>query len=405
MKTDFFDSPHVLMIPSWYTTLDEPLNGSFFKEYACDLKDCGVNIGIIYPEIRQLRNFTFKLGVKNRFQKTIKVENNIPTCRMHGWNLQPKWMKMQMWVWMWHVFDLFEDYVKCFGKPDLIHAQSCVWAGIAASRISAIFDIPYCITEHRDGFVTQNILNRHYSTCWSTAYISEAYDNAEVVVAVSSVLKKSLRVYFQEEDSFVHVIPNPVDTNFFKPARVPKDLSQFVFITIAHLVPRKNISSLIKAFHLLQKEFPQSRLHIGGDGPERNLLENLVDILELRDKVVFLGALSREQVRDALQVADAFVLSSLNESFGVVCIEAIACGIPIVSTRCGGVEDIVNYEVGYLVSVDKAEKLCEGMGKMIRNKQGFKPFVLHDIACRKYSKERVMKQYLYIYEKLASLGK
>ncbi len=379
---------HVLMIPSWYVTEEQPLLGSFFHEHALALSQV-VRMGVLYPEIRQLRSLTPGLLTKNHFQSSIEFEGPLPTCRLHGWNLFPKLMKKQMEAWCFFAEKLMKKYVAAYGKPDLIHAQSSVWAGIATRSISQKYGIPYCVTEHASVFMKQQVLGTSWDKCWSTPYIRDVFDQAKAVVAVSSALKEKLEVYTAAN---VQVIPNLVDTGSFKPSP-KKERETFHFLTVSHLVPRKNIGLLLQAF----KQLADQKVHltIGGDGPEKERLQKLTATLGLESQVTFLGSLSREAVRVAFQEADAFVLASQHETFGVVCIEAMASGIPIVATRCGGTEDIVNEEAGCLVAVNDLQALCESMKRV--KELTFDPELLHRRAVDLFGPEVVSRQYVHLY--------
>jgi len=300
-------------------------------------------------------------------------------------------MKKQMEAWVFFAEKLMKKYVAAYGKPDLIHAQSSVWAGIAAKRLSEKSGIAYCVTEHASVFMKQQVLGPSWEQCWSTPYIRDAFDQAQAVVAVSRALKEKLSVYTEAP---IQVIPNGVDTRFFKPCQ-KKARDTFHFLTLSHLVPRKNIALLLHA--LKQLADPKTHLTIGGDGPEKERLKKLVIALGIEPQVTFLGPLSREGVRAAFQEADAFVLASQHETFGVVCIEAMASGIPVVASRCGGTEDIVNDAIGRLVAVNDLQALCEGMARVRELAHTCDPQQLHQMAAEQYGSEAVCRQYERVY--------
>lgn len=379
---------HILMIPSWYGTVDQPVIGSFFHEHALALSQAGMRVGVAYPEIRQLRRLTPRLLLRNHFQSSSQMEGPLPTCRLHGWNLFPKLMKQQMEAWCRFAEKLAQRYMAAFGRPDLIHAQSSVWAGIAAKRISEKMGIPYCVTEHASVFMKQAVLGTHWTKCWSTPYIREAFDHAKTVVAVSSALKKALAPYTSKE---IEVIPNVVDTGLFQPRKGIKR-QDFHFLTISHLVPRKRVDLLLRAFKQVG-----GHLTIGGDGPEKPRLIQLAKELGIENSVFFLGGLSREGVRAALQSADAFVLASEHETFGVVCIEALASGVPVVATRSGGTEDIIDDQLGYLVPANDAAALAIAMERIKKMAHSYDPEKLHGIAHQRFGPDAVCRKYQNIF--------
>jgi len=379
---------HVLWLPSWYVQKEIPLNGCFFKEQALALKKEGVQMGIVYPEIRPLKELSLTLLCKNRFQLSHNEEEGIPVMRKHGWNLYPSLIQQQMRAWISQAERLFADYRKKYGSPDLIHAQSSIWAGIAASEIHKKTGIPYFITEHRDGFVTQNVLKTPYAQCWSTPILTKAFDQAVNVIAVSQPLQRALSAYTHHP---LHVIPNSVDTDLFCP-RERRESKPFCFLTVGNLELRKNIAMLLHAF----KECENSELVIVGDGPEKGRLMALAKELGIASRVQFRGAMPRKQMPAIFQEADAFVLASRNESFGVVCIEALATGIPVISTRCGGPEGIINESTGVLVENNHCAELAHAM----RTLKAFDSQTIRQYALREFSSRAVARKHLELYQTL-----
>jgi glycosyltransferase involved in cell wall biosynthesis len=163
-------------------------------------------------------------------------------------------------------------------------------------------------------------------------------------------------------------VPNMVD-----PAFLEADLSAvrapgpFRFLNVAFMQEKKGQAALLEAY---AKEFgddPGIQLRVGGDGPERGRLHETARSLGIEERVVWLGPLDREAVRDEMLAADAFVLSSQVETFGVVLVEALACGLPVVATRSGGPECIVAEGDGLLVSVGDASALGGAMARIHRD--------------------------------------
>jgi len=345
-------SPHVLWIPSWYPTEDDPLCGNFFIEQAVSLKNAGIRIGIIYPDIRpmtQLKHFP-----RNHFQIAEQIEYSIPTLRFHGWNLFPKISLLKRKGWVYAAKRLFSRYIAKYGKPDLIHAHSVYWGGCAAYAIAKETSIPYLITEHRSRYILPiRSLDPH---------IRLAFHNAKKVIAVSSSLKKRMAQTFQLQEDRILCCPNPLDTAFFTPSE-KKPESPFRFICIAHLCPAKNYPLLLNAFASLNDR--TVRLEIVGKGKEEGPLRQLAEQLQIADRVVFHGALSREEVKRKLQESHALVLSSSYESFGIAAIEAMACGKPVIATRSGGPEETIVEGSGILVENLSQEELVEAMEKMM----------------------------------------
>ena len=141
---------------------------------------------------------------------------------------------------------------------------------------------------------------------------------------------------------------------------VKKQKDDFQFINIAHLNKNKNQLHLIKSFTKVFKGNQFYKLLIVGQGPEKNNLQNWIDSNTMNSQIRLYGSASREEVRDLLHQSDCFVLSSKIETFGVVLIEAMSCGLPVLSTKCGGPESIVtNDDIGVLCSQEELSDIMK----------------------------------------------
>src|SRR4030095_8944821 len=173
------------------------------------------------------------------------------------------------------------------------------------------------------------------------------------------------------------------------------------FFVAARLAEQKGLSHLIEEGHLLAKQGMNSfELEIGGDAPDREKLEQLTRTLGVANRCRFLGALNREQVKKKMQNCDVFVLSSLHETFGVVVGEAMACGKPVISTRCGGPEFIVTEDTGVLVDVGNAPALADAMEDFISESRRFDPETVRSSVVNRFSPEMFVKNVSAIYEQL-----
>lgn len=345
---------HVLVVPSWYPTSEAPLTGVYFAEQARCLTQHGMQVGVVYPEQQSLRRASWSALRKKHFQVQWSNEHGIPTLRRYGWNF---WWRVPpgLRCRIRNAVRLADRYVDRYGRPDLIHAQSAQWAGAAAARMSDRFSVPYVLTEHFSGFRRDAIFP------WRWSLVEEAYRDASGIAAVSTPLKQILVELNLASPSEVKVHPNMVSGTFFSlpPGGRPSP-PPFRLVTVASLNPRKNVACLLDAF---ARAFSGSAasLAIVGDGPERSLLEHNTERLGIAPQVSFLGGLDREGVRSALWNSHAFVLPSRHETFGVVLIEAMATGLPVIATRCGGPEDIVTRDTGFLVPVDDPSALGDAL--------------------------------------------
>jgi glycosyltransferase involved in cell wall biosynthesis len=240
-----------------------------------------------------------------------------------------------------------------FGGVDLIHAHASFPAALVAMELAAELGIPYVVTEHTG----DALLRRLEGNEIGRRALGEALNRADAVIAVSEALARRLA---QRGVSPTDVIPNVVDEEFFTPEPPGSETPPRAF-ALARLVDHKGIPQLIDAVAMLgQSDFPLE-LRIGGDGPRRRRWERYARGLGLNGTVSFLGGLTRNAVREEMRGCSCFVLPSESETFGVVCVEALACGRPVLATRSGGPESIVTERDGVLVPPRDVDALAAGL--------------------------------------------
>ncbi|WP_235597166.1 glycosyltransferase [Caldibacillus debilis] len=382
----------MLIVPSWYPTEERPNSGIFFKEQAIALQEQGLEVIVAYPEIHSIKELK-----KQKFKRGFyyNIEDGLETYRIKEYNFLPKIRRGSSIIYYLKLKNIFARLIKEGKRPDIIHAHSVLWGGWAAARISKKYNIPLIITEHSTAFLRGLIKD------YQIPFIKEAFDQAKKVIVVGPGLEQELRKYIKEEK--IQLIPNIVDTSRFKPNDNIKKSNKFRFFSLAFLTYKKGFDVLLKAFAKAFKGNREVELVIGGDGEERGNLEKLAVDLGIEKQVTFLGQLSREQAAMEMQKCDVFVLASRFETFGVVFIEALACGKPIIATKCGGPEMIVNKNNGVLIETDNIEQLSQSLICMRKRINQYNSSVIIKDCQKKFSKKAIVgeliKQYRYILKK------
>lgn len=284
----------------------------------------------------------------------------------------------------------FENYLSLCKQVDIIHAHVGFPGGYVARKISECFNVPYIITEHMSPFPHKVFLDRENNL---HPFLKEAYMHSKANIAVSSWLKKEMK---KKECYNLQVIHNPVDEDVFKPNSELIRTEIFTFFSLGRMDEGKGFDILLKAFSRLSGKV---NLRIGGGGNDV-LLEELKQLsieLNISDKVTWLGELDRETALKEYQNCNAFVLPSRLESMGIVYVEAMACGKPIIATRCGGPEDLVNEICGYLVENEDMEGLANMMDKMIMNYNSFSSEKIRENFEKKFSAKVICHQIMSVY--------
>ena len=226
--------------------------------------------------------------------------------------------------------------------------------------------------------------------------IKELYSSADLVLGVSNSFCNHLTKTFDIETKCVG---NVVDTSAFtyENKKVEKE---FVFVTASRLVPGKSINVLIEAFSRISISNNNVYLKIIGYGPEKENLIKLVSTKKIEGKVEFCGTLTKNEINEHYKTAHCFVLPSKSETFGVVYIEAMTSGLPIIATKCGGPEDFINEKNGIMVEVDNVDELTIAMQNMILNYESYNYELISKQAIEKYSPETISKQLIELYSDL-----
>lgn len=379
---------HVLVIPSWYPDNKDHFKGSFFREQSLGVLKQRCDVGVIFPDLKSLRGLK-----KVRLFPKLQYENDegIRTYRMLWNNWFPKMRHLQILFFKILGLILFKRYVKEFGNPDIIHCHSVLMGGWLTEKIYDKYKIPFVINEH-NSFFFKGYHKKYYTK------ISEICNKSSLCLAVSSDYSKILEKTIPNSPKWV-THNNMVSPKFLRTKIRKKDKDPFVFISISHLSKHKNIPLVLKSFKKFNKKHPKSKLKIIGVGLEENALKTLKEKLEIKN-VYFLGKKTRNQIVQELNKSNVFVLGTKYETFGVVLIESLSMGVPVIVTDCGGSRDIMNNEVGRVTKQDNVESMYKSMIDVYNLYDEFKPQNLREYAKSKFSEEKLSNTLIKHYKKI-----
>lgn len=230
---------------------------------------------------------------------------------------------------------------------------------------------------------------------------------ARTVVLVSEPLRKRLLATGRIPPQMTEVVPNGVDTTVFRPRHDTDFRSElglaptdFLIGAIGNLRPAKDYPTFLRAARAVLDRWPDAAFVIVGQTVEpmhRELLA-LSDDLGLRDRIRFTGF--RSDVERVLNNLDLLLVSSSTEGFSLVTVQAMASGVPVVATRCGGPEQIIDHgEDGLLAPVGDFEALADAVSAL-RNQEGIRRRLVHNAlekAATTYSRQRMIQRYEHIY--------
>lgn len=293
-------------------------------------------------------------------------------------------------------------------KPDIIHCQHIWVAPFAASKTR----VPYIITAHGTDIKGFKKDKRYHHIAVKAA------QNAERIITISNYINNSVKKHFPVTDEKLTKILNGFDETIFKPMEIDKSnlLNKYIGKKLGNknqlkvinftgkLADFKGVDLLIKAAELYEKELDNVVTLIIGDGELRTELKKLKNKLNL-SSVYFLGNVPQETVAELFNISEITIVPSRVEPFGLVAIESLACGTPVIASKAGGLKDFINEEVGRFFKMDDHEDLANKIIDAINNDEKEKKGQLaSEYAINNYSWNRVIEELLEVYNDIVKEG-
>jgi glycosyltransferase involved in cell wall biosynthesis len=378
----------ILIIPSWYP----PDGGYFFKEHSEALLKSGWQVDVLVNRLVGMRKL-MQAGLPALRGYRVADEEGLRVIRSTYLKV-PGNEKYNIEGWARQTGRIYERYISQFGAPDLILAHSVTWAGYAAFRIRQKHGIPYIVVEHRSFFVWSSPEARGMVKSFHIPLFKQAYGACEKLVLVSDSLRKGIESLVPAALDRSMVIPNMIREDLFLPPAIPRKTDPFVFIWAGRLEHVKGLDLLLEAVRLLRDRTSlEFRVRLAGKGSLREELEKKAHALGVQERVSFLGRLSRKEMLVEMQGANCKVLPSRYEAFGVVLIEAMATGLPVIATRSGGPDSIVDTENGLLIEPEHVEELAQAMQHVMENAGAYSSDEIRRQTLLYYGDKAVMEQY------------
>ncbi len=372
----------IVIVSRGFPTIQYPLNGIFEFDQAKALANYGHKVVYVALDLRSFRRKR-KFGLQRLEKEGVEVWNyNFPLGNL------PRGLLKSMGKRAFA--KLYKKIVKEHGKPDLVHAH--FWD--IASYVGAYCkkrEVPFVITEH-SSLVNKPILEQKFAN-----RLKGIYGNASALIAVGSALAKNMQKHTGASAIIVH---NIVDVSGFSVREEGAATDKATFISAGNLVKSKGFDITLKAFAKCKERFGDARLIIMGGGVEEENLKALAKTLGVTDSVTFTGKYQRGDFAQALKGSDVFVLASRSETFGVVYVEAMAAGLPVIATRCGGPEDFVDETNGVLVDVDDVEQLAQAMERIYLDKKAYDNKKIRERTVGKFAPQSIAERLTKTYQEI-----
>ncbi|MGD0018331.1 MAG: glycosyltransferase [Candidatus Limnocylindrales bacterium] len=387
----------VLFLSRWYPSPERPYHGIFVREHARSARAAGHEVAVLHvPEDKVPVRWLYRL-VR---EPDPKLTEGIPTYHLHCRRVSlPRLARisgaLSYGIFLLSTVAAYRRIRRDGFRPDLFHAN--VWSSsMAASLLARLTRRPFVVTEHATAFP-----NRALSAT-AVSHVRHSYPRAAAVMPVSENLRQAIEAYGVH--ATFQVVPNAVDTSLFwnDPMHCPGDPKHLVFVGALEPSGHKGFPTLAEALVALRERRRDWHLDVVGDGPSRAGYQQLIADRELDGLVTFHGSRPKAEIAAMMRDADLFVLPSRFENLPCVIIEAMTSGLPIVSTRVGGIPEMVSDDEGILVEPDDAPALTAALDCALSGLGRFDRSSIAAQARQRYSLENVGRQLGSIYEAIVA---
>jgi len=363
-----------------------PIGGGAGHAHMCLLNEYAHRNDLTVDVLTSMPDLGFSI---DQFSENITIHK----IGLHKKNLH-YWRMIEVLEWLskaeYHYRRLLE-----YHNFDLIHAFFGFPSGWLCWRSAA--KIPYIISLRGSDVPGYNVrLSLNYRLL--SGLFKRIWSRASSVVANSRGLQRLANNFMPELD--VGVIPNGVDTSRFHCIRTRRAGKRLKILVVCRLISRKRIDLLIKVIAMLSSMGKDVELNIAGDGNLRVELQNLAHDIGIAHRVNFLGRIPADQMPEVYRNNDIFVMSSMHEGMSNAMLEAMASGLPIITTRCEGVEELVA-DNGVIVPRAEVGEISQAISKVCDNEQNYSSM---SSASRKlatlYTWESVASNYIEYYQNI-----
>ena len=374
----------ILIISRGIPSKQDPQWGSFEFDQAKALTALGHDVIMASVDTR-FRLFWRKFGMSTCTIDGVKAYN-LFVCPSAIVGLLGRRVRERYTAWLWHKME--STLIQNEGKIDVIYPHYLNNTYFAVNYLQNIH-APVVAIEHWSA-VNQPTIAKDIQ-----AMGEDAYPKVDQLITVSKAAQDSIKRHFGKESVVVH---NMVSRDFQYVAKQNTKKKKLTFISIGSLRPLKGFDTLVKAFagSTIPKE--QWELLIIGNGTEQRHIQTLIRQTGQQDNIHLLGQKSSAEIRRLLTTSDVFVLASRSETFGVVYVEAMACGLPVIATRCGGPQEFVTEANGLLVDVDDIKALTDAIHHMHAHYADYDHEAIAAECQRRFSSEVIARQLTEIFE-------
>ncbi len=290
------------------------------------------------------------------------------------------------------VFYFLRNYIKENGKPNVIHVHVAMPAGVAALAIKKTWGIPYVITEHSTMYHKDAIENLDSRPFLWRFMLKKVLQNANMLLPVTDNLG---RIMNQIAPATPYcVISNVVDTSLFHLSPM-KFHGLFKMIHVSGFTYQKNVEGIINALFLVNQNFDNWQFTFAGYADEK--IKKMTTLLGLNEKIKWTGEVVYSEIAELMRANDCLVMFSRFENQPCVILEALCCGLPVITTKKGGISECINEENGLFTTSEDTLQLSKIIIQLKETYQKYNREKIAQQAMAKYNYEIIAAKIISVY--------
>ena len=375
--------PYTLIIPSWYPTSSQPLNGIFIEKHVEAISSFE-NVVVMYVT-----------GAEKESVEEKKISGSYVRYSHFYAESSSRFVNQMKYVLSQK--KAYAHITAKYGKPSVLHLQVVFPAGIFVYLLLLFRNIPLIITEHWSGYTDED--GRYQRQMSVFKYLTKVlFAKAKKISVVSNYLKNAMVQKGLANEKKLMIVSNMLNTA--DKSVVQEPISSTKALYIGNLNDHeKNITMLIEAVEIVVQRYPNFELTLIGGGSEIVRFKELAAQKELLDKHIFFkGYVPNTELSPYYQANSFFILTSNFETFNIAAAEAMLCGLPVVATQCGGPAEFVNEHTGIWIKEKTTQETATAIITMIEKRSSFDSKSIATEVMRKYSHETIIGELKDLYQ-------
>jgi len=382
---------HVIYLPRWYPNKYDPMPGLFIERHGLSvLKHCDISVLYVHAD-DQLKDNTYEI---------VESDEGLFTIRIYFKKASSGIGVIDSLI---NLIRFYKSHKKGFGlirkkqsREDIVHVHVLTRLGVIAWFNKIINKVPYVITEHWTRYLPHE---ESYTGTLRKWFTENVVKHASAVMPVTANLRDAMISKKLTNDNYL-IIPNVVDTGRFVP---DKEKHSGIKKRIVHLScftdDHKNISGILRVVKRLSETRSDFEVILIGDGEDMQMLQNLSDELGLTGNYVqFVGLKENDELVRTMNDADFMIMFSNRENLPVVILESFSCGVPVISTRVGGIHEHLDREKGRLVEPKDEEAFFNVINETLDNLDVYDRNKIRDYAVNHFSQEVIGNSLFEVYK-------